>query len=90
MLRDGLINDHTSRELFTEITLTEALLKGSRRGNSHRHPGWSTFEVPAANRQQISRRKRGEGKATVLMARQPDACLRIPCGRFWDKDMLEQ
>lgn len=28
MLRDGLINDHTSRELFTEITLTEALLKG--------------------------------------------------------------
>ncbi|MFA6153059.1 Na+/H+ antiporter [Mesorhizobium sp.] len=28
MLRDGLINDHTARELFTEITLTEALLKG--------------------------------------------------------------
>ncbi|MBZ9678945.1 Na+/H+ antiporter [Mesorhizobium sp. ES1-1] len=28
MLRDGRINDHTARELFTEVTLSEALLKG--------------------------------------------------------------
>jgi monovalent cation/hydrogen antiporter len=28
MVRSGQINDHTSRALFTEITLTEALLRG--------------------------------------------------------------
>ena len=28
MLRRGEINDHTARALFTEITLTEALLNG--------------------------------------------------------------
>jgi uncharacterized protein YndB with AHSA1/START domain len=28
MFRSGAINDHTARALFTEITLTEALLKG--------------------------------------------------------------
>ncbi|MER8960276.1 hypothetical protein NKI56_20365 [Mesorhizobium sp. M0622] len=28
MFRSGQINDHTMQALFTEITLTEALLKG--------------------------------------------------------------
>ncbi|CAN7460659.1 hypothetical protein [Mesorhizobium caraganae] len=28
MFRSGAINDHTARSLFTEITLTEALLQG--------------------------------------------------------------
>ncbi|RVD58902.1 hypothetical protein EN828_19035 [Mesorhizobium sp. M2D.F.Ca.ET.185.01.1.1] len=28
MLRRGDINDHTARKLFTEITFTEAILKG--------------------------------------------------------------
>ena len=28
MFRSGVINDHTARALFTEITLTEALLQG--------------------------------------------------------------
>nr|WP_292654993.1 hypothetical protein [Mesorhizobium sp.] len=30
MFRSGEINDHTSQALFTEITLTEALLKGRK------------------------------------------------------------
>ena len=28
MFHSGAINDHTARSLFTEITLTEALLQG--------------------------------------------------------------
>ncbi|MFB9985390.1 hypothetical protein ACFSQQ_09890 [Mesorhizobium kowhaii] len=32
MLRSGQINDHAARALFTEITLTEALLKGRQAG----------------------------------------------------------
>ena len=28
MFRSGVINDHTARSLFTEITFTEALLQG--------------------------------------------------------------
>ncbi len=28
MFRSGVVNDHTARSLFTEVTLTEALLQG--------------------------------------------------------------
>ncbi|TPJ75617.1 hypothetical protein [Mesorhizobium sp. B2-6-2] len=61
MLRRGDINDHTARKLFTEITFSEALPKPRAARLAPARLGLTQTG------QQISRRKRGGPKTTVLM-----------------------